>query len=73
MSALAAAVTRRVGERVRTLRQSRGLTQRGLAQRTGLSRPTIANVEAGRQTVTVRHLCALAEALDVSLETLLSG
>ena len=73
MNGLAEAVQRRVGARVRKLRADRGLTQLRLAQRAGISRPSIANVEAGRQNVSLRQLCALAVALDVGLEDLLAG
>ena len=72
MSALAEAVQRRVGERVRALRADRGLTQRQLADRAHVSRPSIANVEAGRQKVGLRQLCALAGALGVGVTDLLA-
>jgi transcriptional regulator with XRE-family HTH domain len=67
------AVRRRVGERVRALRAARGLTQLRLAERSGMSRPSIANVEAGRQNVSLRQLYALATVLDVAAADLLSG
>ena len=63
-------VHRRVGERVRALRISRGLTQLRLAERSGFSRSSVANVEAGRQNVSLRQLCALAGGLDVPVEAL---
>jgi transcriptional regulator with XRE-family HTH domain len=64
---------RRVGARVRALRAGRGLTQLRLAERAGISRPSIANVEAGRQNVSLRQLCALADALGVGVEDILAG
>jgi len=67
------AVRRRVGERVRALRAGRRLTQLRLAERSGISRPSIANVEAGRQNVSLRQLCALSAALGVTVEELFSG
>jgi transcriptional regulator with XRE-family HTH domain len=73
VNGLTEAVQRRVGARVRELRADRGLTQLRLAERAGISRPSIANVEAGRQNVSLRQLCALAAALDVGLEDLLAG
>ena len=73
MSELGDALTRRVGERVRELRAVRGLTQVRLAQQSGISRPSIANVEAGRQNVSLRQLCALATALGVAVEDLVAG
>ena len=73
MSAFAEAVQRRVGERVRALRAERGMTQLRLAGRAGISRPSLANIEAGRQNVGVRALCALAKALGVRVEELLTA
>ena len=73
MSGLAEALQRRVGVRVRELRADRGLTQLRLAERSGISRPSVANVEAGRQNVSLRQLCALALALDVGVDELLAG
>jgi transcriptional regulator with XRE-family HTH domain len=64
---------RRVGARVRELRADRGLTQLRLAERSGISRPSIANVEAGRQNVSLRQLCALASALGVEVGDLVAG
>ena len=72
MSEFAEAVQRNVGERVRALRAARGLTQRELAGRVQISRPSIANVEAGRQNVGLRQLCALADALGVGVGELLA-
>jgi transcriptional regulator with XRE-family HTH domain len=66
-------VQRRLGVRVRQLRAGRGLTQLRLAERSGISRPSIANVEAGRQNVSLRQLCALAAALGVRVEDLFVG
>jgi transcriptional regulator with XRE-family HTH domain len=72
MSEFAAIVQRNVGERVRALRAARGLTQRELAGRVQISRPSIANVEAGRQNVGLRQLCALADALGVGVGELVA-
>ena len=73
MNAPADALQRQVGARVRALRADRGLTQLRLAERSGFSRPSVANVEAGRQNVSLRQLCALAAALGVGVEELLAG
>lgn len=53
------------GRNIRRLRQARGLTQEALAQRVGMSRTTITNVEAGRQHVPLHALIWIAEALKV--------
>jgi transcriptional regulator with XRE-family HTH domain len=72
MSELREELQRRIGGRVRELRFGCGLTQLALARRSGISRPSIANVEAGRQNVSIRQLCALAAALGVGVEDLLA-
>lgn len=72
MSEHSEALARRVGERVRELRAGHGLTQLALAERSGISRPSIANLEAGRQNVSLRQLCALATALGVPVEDLVT-
>jgi len=63
-------VQRAIGSRIRTLRQARTITQSQLASAAGISRPTLANYEAGRQTMTVRALDAIARALGVDLRDL---
>jgi transcriptional regulator with XRE-family HTH domain len=73
VNAPAEALQQRVGARIRELRADRGLTQLRLAERSGISRPSVANVEAGRQNVSLRQLCALALALDVGVEELLAA
>jgi transcriptional regulator with XRE-family HTH domain len=73
VNAPAEALQQRVGARIRELRADRGLTQLRLAERSGISRPSVANVEAGRQNVSLRQLHALALALDVTVEELLAG
>jgi transcriptional regulator with XRE-family HTH domain len=42
------------------------LTQEALAQRVGVSRASLANIETGRQSVLVHQLYALAAALDLA-------
>ncbi len=63
-------VQRAIGSRIRMLRQARTITQSQLASAAGISRPTLANYEAGRQTMTVRALDAIARALGVDLRDL---
>lgn len=55
----------RLGARLRQLRLAAGLTQAELARRTGIHRPNIARVEAGRHTPSLETLARLASAIGV--------
>jgi transcriptional regulator with XRE-family HTH domain len=60
-----------LGQRVRALRTAHGLTQDQLAERVGLSRTSITNIEAARQgDIGVMNLVALAAALGTSIADL---
>lgn len=58
-------IYRRLGARIRQFRKEAGLTQAQLATQIGISRASLANIEAGRQQVLVHHLYAIAEAVDI--------
>ncbi|MEY4515207.1 MAG: hypothetical protein RLZZ450_7329 [Pseudomonadota bacterium] len=62
----------RLGARLRELRLAAGLTQAELARRTGIHRPNIARVEAGRHTPSLETLARLASAIGVPTTTVLS-
>ncbi|PZX21215.1 helix-turn-helix protein [Rhodobacter capsulatus] len=47
-----------------------GLTQAALAERSGVKRVTVAEIETGRKQGTIATLRALADALGVSLDDL---
>ena len=55
-----------IGLRIQELRKGQ-LTQEELGDLVGLSRASIANLEAGRQRTSLHHLYAIAEALDVNV------
>lgn len=61
-----------LGERLRSLRLAAGLTQAELARRTGIHRPNIARVEAGRHTPSLETLNRLASAIGVPAARVLS-
>lgn len=66
------AVSRQVGAAIRFQRETKlKITQLELGKRLGLSRPSIANIEAGRQQITVPQLVHFAEVLAVSPDQLL--
>lgn len=55
---------------VRVYRELRGLTQVQLAERSGVNRVQIADIEAGRSTGSVATIRKLAEALGVTIDNL---
>lgn len=60
-----------LGERLKRLRREAGLSQEVLAKRSGISRVTIARLEAGEQDPHYATLRALARGLGLPLERLL--
>lgn len=63
----------RLGQRIRELRLAAGLTQAELARRTGIHRPNIARVEAGRHTPSLETIARLAHAIGVPTTRVLEG
>lgn len=64
---------RRLGLRIKDLREERGLSQYACAPWLGVSRTYLADVECGRRNVSLAALDSIARGLDVSLEELLRG
>jgi len=62
-----------LGERVRSLRTALGWSQRALCAEAGISPRYLVQLEAGQANVSLNRLAPLAEALDVSLVSLLAG
>jgi len=60
----------RLGERVKELRRSRGLTLEGLAEISGVSRAMISKLERGEKNPTLVVAAKLAEGLGVTLSRL---
>jgi transcriptional regulator with XRE-family HTH domain len=56
-----------LGQAVATARQGAGLTLDGLAERSGVSRRMIVEIEQGRKSCTVRTLHSIAHATGVPL------
>ncbi len=59
------------GRGLRSARKAANLTQEALAERVGLSRTSITNIEKGRQHVSLHMLFTLAAAIGVELVELL--
>lgn len=66
------ALLRRIGERLREARGKAGLSVVELARRSGLSRRTLTEIEAGRTNPTLASLAALARSAGVELQELIS-
>lgn len=62
---------REIGDLIRINREKLGLTQEALSLMIQLSRPTITNIEAGRQPVRIHYLYRIADALKISIHDLM--
>ena len=62
----------RFGQRLRGLRQHRGWTQVELAERLGLDRSYLADVERGHRNVSLVNLELIAIGFDITLSRLFS-
>jgi transcriptional regulator with XRE-family HTH domain len=63
---------RKVGDRVREIRKSRGFSQEELGERSSLHYTYIGKVERGEKNITLESLVKITQALDVSLEEFFS-
>lgn len=63
---------RQVGERVRLARNRKGLSQKALSQRSGISQRYIAQLEAGEGNISISLLRRVGEALDHRIEWLVA-
>lgn len=64
---------RRVGEHIRAARQAAEMTQAQLAEKLGLTRTSIVNLEAGRQDIGLSRLAALTSILKLDLLALVAA
>lgn len=65
-------IKKRFGERVRELRQMKGLSQEELAFRAKVHRTYLGSIERGERNPALKNIAAIAKALDVSLSELFS-
>jgi len=63
-------IQERFGHRVRELRETRGLSQEGLAFRAGVHRTYLGGIERGERNPALKNIAAIAEALGVTLSEL---
>lgn len=62
-----------IGDNIRDVRRSRGMTQAELAEASGLSRSYLADAEQGRYSPNVKTLQVIASALGVPTSALIDG
>jgi transcriptional regulator with XRE-family HTH domain len=63
----------RFGLRLKTLRQRRGWTQVEMAERLGIDRSYISDMETGKKNVCLPTLELLAQGFEMTISRLLSG
>jgi transcriptional regulator with XRE-family HTH domain len=61
-----------LGDRIRRLRQRSGWTQVQLAEKIGIDRSFLADVERGKRNISILNLDLIAKGLKVSLSRLLT-
>ena|SRR5271163_604588 len=61
------------GDRIREIREAKRLTQDQLAEKTGISKGFLSDVENGKRNVSSEYLLRIANALNASVDYLLRG
>jgi transcriptional regulator with XRE-family HTH domain len=62
----------KLGDRIRRLRKARGWTQVEMAEKVGIDRSFLADVERGKRNVSILNLDLIAKGFKVSLAQLFS-
>ena len=62
-----------IGNRIRTFRQTLGISQERLAELADISAPHMSHIETGRTKLSLPTLVRVANALNVSVDELLCG
>jgi transcriptional regulator with XRE-family HTH domain len=63
----------RLGGRISKLRKTQGWTQAELAERVGIDRSFLADVERGKRNISILNVEIIAKGLKISLSRLFSG
>ncbi len=59
-----------VGQRIKIIREEKGLTQQGLADLCNFEKSNISRIEAGRTNLTLKSLLLISEALNIPIKQL---
>ncbi|MGV8135327.1 MAG: helix-turn-helix domain-containing protein [Mangrovibacterium sp.] len=60
-------IQKNFGLRVKEIRQLRGLSQEALALKAGIDRTYMTGVENGKRNVSIKNICRIIQALEVSI------
>ena len=66
-------IQREVGNRIKAIRQAKGITQDQLAELAGLNRAHLYRLENGKQSMTLRTLKIIADTLGVRVRDLVGN
>lgn len=58
----------KIGNRIKQLREEKGIAQRDLALNADLDRSYIAGIESGQRNISIVNIAKIAQALDLSLK-----
>ena len=58
----------KIGNRIREIRQKKGISTYQLAEMTGLKRPNVARIESGKYSTGLDLLARIADALECTLD-----
>lgn len=66
-------ITKQFGERIRELRNAKGLSQEKFALSIDMDRTYYASVESGKRNVSINNIVKIAQGFGISLEELFKG
>lgn len=66
-------ITKKFGQRIRELRNSKGVSQEKFALSIDMDRTYYASVESGKRNISLNNIDKIAKGLDLSLEELFKG
>ena len=69
---MAADLLVRLGDRIRKLRKARGWTQVEMAEKVGIDRSFLADVERGKRNVSILNVELIAKGFEISMSQLFS-
>lgn len=66
-------ITKKFGERIKYLRNEKGISQEKFALSIDMDRTYYASVENGRRNISIKNITKIADGLGISLEELFKG